>query len=183
MFGLYPAGAQWCRQYISPSPGHVLRQRLAEVAGVEAGSMDEPFGPQRGAIIARHHEFLIMAGSVIAENEVVVVPDVQLQNLLWAFNTGHADQYSSLDLSVLTKGAVDSWEKLLTESNRHFRWTASLVEQAIANTLKKEQPEQKAPPVTATDCDSSIPEIASYADDTWIPVDTYGLEGGASCGL
>jgi hypothetical protein len=183
MFGLYPAGAQWCRQYISPCPGHVLRQRLAEVAGVEAGSMDEPFGPQRGAIIARHHDFLIMAGSVIAETEVVVVPDVQLQNLLWAFNTGHADQYSSLDLCVLTKGAVDSWEKLLAESTRHFRWTASLVEHAIANTLNKEQAEQPAQPVTVADHDRGIPEISGYDDDTWIPVDAYGREGGASCGL
>ena len=54
----------------------------------------------------------------------------------------------------------------------------SLVEQAIAGTLKKEAPQ------AAASVDNVVPELDSYPDDLWEPVFDYvPFDGGQSCGL
>lgn len=178
MFGIYPAGAQWCRQLTSPQPALVIQERLTQLAGLEAGTLNEPFGSQRGAVIATHQGFLVMAGVVNTATEIAVVPDVRLQHLLWSYNTGNADQWSGRELKVMMGGNLDNWDALLIDANRKFRWTFSLVEQAIAGTLKKEEPQAAAP------VDTVVPELDSYPDDSWEPVfDHVPFDGGQSCGL
>ncbi|NMM01481.1 hypothetical protein HHL24_26530 [Paraburkholderia sp. RP-4-7] len=178
MFGIYPAGAQWVRQFTSSEAALVIQERLTQLAGLVAGALTEPFGPQRGAVIATHHGFLVMADTSGPATEIVVVPDVRLQHLLWSYNTGNADQWSGRELKVMMGGNLDNWDALLIDANRKFRWTVSLVEQAIAGTLKKEEPQ------AAASVDNVVPELDSYPDDLWEPVFDYvPFDGGQSCGL
>ncbi|WP_168788880.1 hypothetical protein [Paraburkholderia aromaticivorans] len=178
MFGIYPAGANWCRQLTSSEDALVIQERLTTFAGMEAGTLTEPFGPQRGAVIARHHGFLVMADLIGTAPEIVVVPDVVLQNLLWAFNTGNAEQWSVRELKIMTQTNVDSWDTLLIEASRKFRWTVSLVEQVIAGTLREDEPQ------AATTAENPVPELDSYPDDSWVPVfDNVPFDGDPSCVL
>lgn len=178
MFGIYPAGAQWIRQFTSSEAALVIQERLTQLAGLVAGALTEPFGPQRGAVIATHQGFLVMADMSGTTTEIVVVPDIRLQHLLWSYNTGNADQWSGRELKVMMGGNLDNWDDLLIDANRKFRWTVNLVEQAIAGTLRKEEPQAAAP------VDKVVPELDSYPDDSWEPVFDYvSFDGGQSCGL
>ncbi|CAE6962846.1 hypothetical protein [Paraburkholderia domus] len=178
MFGIYPAGANWRRQFTSSEGALVIQERLTTFAGMEAGTLTEPFGRQRGAVIARHHGFLVMADMICMGPEIVVVPDVHLQHLLWSFNTGNAEQWSGRELKVMTGSDLDSWDALLIEASRKFRWTVNLVEQAIAGTLRKEEPQ------AAATAGSLVPELDSYPDDSWVPVfDHVPFDGDLSCVL
>lgn len=176
MFGIYPAGPQWMRQLTSSVSALVLKGRLKDLAGMSAGNLAEPFGPHRGAVIAENNGFLVLANKISDTTEVVVVPDVKLQYLLWSFNTGNADQWAGREIKIMTDGKLETWDALLVEATHTFRWTVSLVEQAIAGTLVETKQQ------CADGLDNHVPEIDSYFDDTWVPISEYApFEGDVSC--
>lgn len=177
MFGLYPAGPRWTRRFISGIGAAQIRERLVELASFTAGALLEPFGKERGAVIATHQGFLVMVDADLTSTDVVVVPDIQLQNLLWSMNSGFASQWSNREIKLLT--GLGGWDELLQDSSRKLEFISSMVEQAIDGRLVKPQPAEGQP---AT---SQSRDGASSADDSWVPSEYDYLEpvtaGDASC--
>lgn len=173
MFGIYPAGDQWVRRIASDRAAQDIQSLLTEKAGFKSHHQHEPFGVNRGRVLASHQGFLVMVEKSVSDVELLVVPDLEIQRLLWAFNHGYSQQWSDRELKILT--GQSSWPDLLEDVSRRFKWTYSLVEQAVAGTLVA----QKA---VVTEADGAV-EIDDYDPDTLIPVDQFGFEGGDSCVL
>lgn len=173
MFGIYPAGYQWTRLISSKRPASEIACVLRDKAGFTGHELHEPFGQYRGAVFASHQGFLVMVEADTSDTDLVVVPDVQLQNLLWSFNNGYSTQWSDREIKILT--GLASWDDLLVDVAKRFRWTCSMVEQAVAGTL------EKAPDPTKSDSASS--EIDEYDSESWVLVNDYGIDGSESCAL
>ncbi|MBR8191567.1 hypothetical protein ACRPM7_05105 [Burkholderia vietnamiensis] len=160
MFGLYPAGANWTKFIACRTNVRTLQQSLVECAGFVAGIFHQPFGQQRGVVVAERNGFLVLADSIEADGaELVVVPDVQLQNLLWSFNSGYAGQWSPRELHALT-GKAD-WNALLTHCAAEFRGLCEVVERAADGKLSK-----PAPAPTAAD----VP-WPDDGNEAWLPTE------------
>ncbi|MGU7775693.1 hypothetical protein ACV229_36760 [Burkholderia sp. MR1-5-21] len=160
MFGLYPAGPQWIKFYQSKANARALQQSLVDCREFVAGIFHQPFGAQRGFVVAQRDHFLVLADSMdTSEPEVVVVPDVELQNFLWSFNTGYAGQWSARELRALT-GHGD-WDSLIRASVSAFASIADDVQKAADGQLVK----PVAAPTLMTD---------GWPDDDdspWLPAD------------
>jgi hypothetical protein len=161
MFGLYPAGPCWAKRFMSTISAEKVRECLVEIAGFAVGTLAEPFGKDRGAVIASHQGFLVMVETDLEGTELIVVPDVQLQNLLWSMNSGYASQWSDREIKVLT--GCDNWEDLLTESSRKLKFIGSMVEQAIEGKLVKVQP------MVSPEASQPPADIDNRGDDSWAP--------------
>jgi hypothetical protein len=172
MFGLYPAGSDWIQHIPANRPARELRQLLTEHAGFSAGMFHQPFGVSRGAVIAQKGAFLVLAESVESDTaELVVVPDVQLQNLLWSFERGYANQWSDRELRLLT--GCDGWNALLVKSKAEFAAVCQAVRAADDGTLLK-----PAKPVEATpDLLLSSP-LPDDDDVPWLPSEYFHDEPG-----
>ncbi len=164
MFGLYPAGFDWARRFSASGPARDIPQLLINHAGFTAGMFHQPFGADRGAVIAQRGSFLVLAApGDIGSSELAVVPDVQLQNLLWSFNQGYAKQWSDRELRVLT--GCDGWDALLKKVAADFAKTCDTVNAAIDGSLVKAVEPPKAAPVLA----ARIPELPDDDDIPWLP--------------
>jgi hypothetical protein len=161
MFGLYPAGPRWSKRFMSTINAGKVRECLVEVAGFAVGTLFEPFGKDRGAVIASHQGFLVMVETDLEGVELVVVPDVQLQHLLWSMNSGCASQWSDREIKILT--GCDNWDDLLKESSRKLKFISSMVEQAIEGKLVNVQPVE-GPEVIQPPAD-----VSSRGDESWVP--------------
>ncbi|MBN3785631.1 hypothetical protein [Burkholderia sp. Ac-20353] len=162
MFGLYPAGASWTKLVASKANARALQQNLVERAGFVAGIFHQPFGQARGFAVAQRNGFIVLADSIESDQpELAVVPDVQLQNLLWSFNSGYAGQWSPRELQAMT-GKAD-WNGVLTGSVADFAAVSEAVEHAAVGTLLKPAP---APaPSVATD------PWPDDGNEAWLPAD------------
>ncbi len=161
MFGLYPAGPRWTKRFMSTISAEKVRDCLVEIVGFAAGTLLEPFGKDRGAVIASHQGFLVLVETDLEGTELVVVPDVLLQNLLWSVDWGYASQWSDREIKVLT--GCDNWNDLLSDSSHKLKFIASMVEQAIAGKLVKVQ--QVGRPV-----EGHLPaDPSNRGDESWVP--------------
>ncbi|BFG80869.1 hypothetical protein PTKU46_89030 [Paraburkholderia terrae] len=136
MFGLYPAGAQWVRHFSANRAPRDIGKVLTGHAGFNAGIFHTPFGEHRGAVIAQSGRFLILAAAVnVSQAELAVVPDVQMQNLLWSFETGYANQWGPRELLALT--GVDNWNQLIQRTSAEYAAVCQSVSDAVDGTLEK----------------------------------------------
>lgn len=173
MFGLYPAGSSWVRHYNAASSARQLQQDLVKHAEFTPGIFHQPFGVDRGAVIAQRDSCLVMADSTESETpELVVVPDVEMQNLLWSFNTGYANQWSERELRVLT--GCNGWDALLNQAAANFAKVCADVQKGVEGALVKPVEPEKTDPVVASSFpdDDDIPWLPSeYLYDAPIPED------------
>lgn len=136
MFGLYPAGAQWVRHFSANRAPRDIGKVLTGHAGFSAGIFHTPFGEHRGAVVAQSGRFLILAAAInVGQAELAVVPDVQMQNLLWSFETGYANQWGPRELLALT--GVDNWNQLIQRTSAEYAAVCQSVSDAVDGTLEK----------------------------------------------
>ena len=166
MFGLYPAGSDWTRRFLSSAPARDVQQLLVNHAAFTAGIFHQPFGTDRGAVVAQRDSVLVLAAPADGDaSEFAVVPDVQLQNLLWSFNQGYAMQWSDRELRVLT--GCDGWDALLKKAAADFAKACDTVNAAIDGSLVKPVEPPKPTPVIA----ARMPELPDDDDAPWLPSD------------
>ncbi|MEN7527605.1 MULTISPECIES: hypothetical protein [unclassified Cupriavidus] len=144
---LYPAGPQWLfieETFINRSD---MAKRLCEQHGFTQCMMYEPFGPGRGAVIAKRDHMLVMAlGEAGGNTFFAVAPSKELQELIWSFSNGLASQWSELELRALT-GHQD-WDAVMKLAGKQFSTARRSVERAVAG-----KPEQDAP---------SLPDVPQW---------------------
>ena len=134
MFGLYPAGSNWVRHYNATVSARLLQQDLVTYARFTAGIFHQPFGVERGAVLAQRDCCLVLAHSTGCDQPgIVVVPDVEMQNLLWSFNSGYANQWSGRELKALT--GCDDWDRLVRQVTSQFSQVCDDVAKAVAGKL------------------------------------------------
>ena len=166
MFGLYPAGSDWARRFHASASARAIQQLLVNHAGYTAGIFHQPFGTDRGTVVAQRGSFLVLAAPVDGDaSELAVVPDVQLQNLLWSFNQGYAMQWSNRELRVLT--GCDGWDALLKKAAADFAKACDTVNAAIDGSLVK----PVEPPKPAAVAAARVPELPDDDDIPWLPSD------------
>jgi hypothetical protein len=164
MFGLYPAGSDWIQHIAATRSARELRKLLTEQAGFSAGMLHQPFGAARGAVIAQKGAFLVLADAIDGEHaELAVVPDVQLQNLLWSFSKGYANQWSDREIKLLT--GCDNWDALLRKSKADFAAVCTTVRAAADGSLMRPVEPPTPAPVSA----SPFPELPDDDDIPWLP--------------
>jgi hypothetical protein len=135
MFGLYPAGSEWVRMFpIDDQDVRDIQRSLADHAGFTAAIFHQPFGEQRGAVLAQSGQTLVLLSSTPGAAQLAVTPTVQMQHLLWSYREGYATQWSALEIRSLTGCA--GWEELLTRARREFSRTCESVAAALAGTLQ-----------------------------------------------
>jgi hypothetical protein len=163
MFGLYPAGPQWVRHFSAKTAPRSIQQLLTEHAGFTAGIFHQPFGDLRGAVLAQMGNCLVLASSVDSHSsDLAVVPDVQMQNLLWSLNCGYASQWGARELQALT--GCDNWDALLRQASAEFSRVSEVVGKAVDGTLVKPAPAASPDPVVGV--------MYSNDDDAgWVPPD------------
>ena len=136
MFGLYPAGVQWVRHFSANRAPREIGKVLTARAGFKAGIFHTPFGEQRGAVIAQSGRFLVLTAAVnVAHAELAVVPDIQMQNLLWSFETGYANQWGPRELLALT--GLDAWDSLIRRTSAEYAAVCRTVEEAVDGSLER----------------------------------------------
>jgi hypothetical protein len=161
MFGLYPAGSDWIQHVSADRPAREVRKLLTDHAAFSAGMLHQPFGAGRGAVLAQKGSFLLLAESIDAEAaDLAVVPDVQLQNLLWSFSKGYANQWSDRELKLLT-GCQD-WDALLKKARADFAAICAAVTAAADGSLGK----PVEPPAPDRVLSSPLPDDDDVA---WLP--------------
>ncbi|MCK4120430.1 hypothetical protein ACI2UK_24325 [Ralstonia nicotianae] len=127
---LYPAGPEWARCFVSELPASELAACLVKSHGFTRATFFTPFGPGRGAVIAKRDHMLAMAVQSNDEATVyTVAPSVELQNLLWSFSNGYASQWSERELHALTGCA--SWQEVLDLAACQFAAAVRSVERAV----------------------------------------------------
>jgi hypothetical protein len=184
MFGLYPAGAQWVRHFSAKRAPRDIGKVLTAHAGFSAGIFYTPFGEHRGSVIAQSGRFLILAAAVnVAKAELAVVPDVQMQTLLWSFEMGYANQWGPRELLALT--GVDNWDGLIRRTSTEYSSVCKTVEEAVDGSLEKRAIEaaEAAAAAAAAKADASTraatpdPVVGRmfYSDDDapWLPSDYF----------
>ena len=169
MFGLYPAGSDWIRHIPATRSARELRKLLTEHAEFTAGMSHQPFGANRGVVIAQKGSFLVLAESVESETaDLAVVPDVQMQNLLWSFGKGYANQWSDRELRVLT--GCDSWDGLLRKARSEFAAVCTAVSAAADGSLVKPAASPATNAMPAADALISSP-LPGDDDIPWLPAE------------
>ncbi|REE07222.1 hypothetical protein B0G71_7705 [Paraburkholderia sp. BL27I4N3] len=163
MFGLYPAGARWVRHFSAARAARDIQKVLTVHAGFSAGIFHQPFGESRGAVIAQKGRLLVLAERIDSVSaDLALVPDVQMQNLLWSFNSGYANQWGSRELRVLT--GHDNWDALLRQASADYAQTCDLVEEAVSGALEAKAAEKLAAEQLAAE--KSAAALASAASRT-----------------
>lgn len=153
MFGLYPAGVRWTQSFTASTDAKSLQKLLVDHGVCTAALFHQPFGAQRGAVIAQRDGMLVLTHVVDAdEAEIVVTPGVELQNLLWSFDSGYSSQWSARELRILT-GCSD-WDSMLQQTSEMFRRVCGTVQAAVEGTLGK--PVTRPEPTLTVD-DEDVP--------------------------
>lgn len=180
MFGLYPAGTRWVRHFSAARAPREIQKVLTVHAGFSAGIFHQPFGESRGAVIAQKGRLLVLAERIdSASADLALVPDVQMQNLLWSFQSDYANQWGSRELRVLT--GCDNWDALLRQASADYAQACNLVEEAVSGALEAKAAEQLAADKEAAAHASAASRSAAdpvvgtmYANDDdvpWLPSD------------
>ncbi|MCC8397643.1 hypothetical protein LJ656_34440 [Paraburkholderia sp. MMS20-SJTR3] len=154
MFGLYPAGSEWVRVFaLDDQHERDIQKSLVDHAGFTPAILHQPFGKDRGAVLAQSGPMLVLRATTPGANQVVVTAAVEMQHLLWSYHAGMATQWSPLEIRTLTGYA--GWDELLTCARREFARACEKVEAAIAGKLH-------APVAVAERVD---PMVESFPDD------------------
>jgi hypothetical protein len=133
MFGLYPAGSEWIRTFaMNDQDMRDIQRSLVDHAAFTAAILHQPFGQQRGAVLAQSGQILVLSDTT-GERRIAVTPTVQMQHLLWSYQEGYATQWSAMEIRSLT--GYQGWDELLTTARREFNRTCEKVAAAIAGTL------------------------------------------------
>lgn len=136
---LYHAGPEWLfveETFINRS---AMAKRLCDQHGFTQCMMYEPFGPGRGAVIAKRDHMLVMAlGEAGGNTFFAVAPSKEMQDLIWSFSNGLASQWSELELRALT-GKQD-WAAVMKLAGQEFSAARRSVERAIAGELEPDAP-------------------------------------------
>lgn len=134
MFGLYPAGSEWVRIFaITDQDMRDIQRSLVDHAAFTAAILHQPFGQQRGAVLAQSGHILVLSDTAGAR-QLAVTPTVQMQHLLWSYREGFATQWSAAEIRSLT--GYQGWDELLTSARREFSRACEKVGDAIAGTLR-----------------------------------------------
>jgi hypothetical protein len=134
MFGLYPAGSEWVRVFaLDDQDERDIQKSLVDHAGFTPAILHQPFGKDRGAVLAQSGPMLVLRATTPGSNQIVVTAAVEMQHLLWSYHTGMATQWSPMEIRTLT-GYV-GWDELLTCARREFARACEKVEAAIAGKL------------------------------------------------
>ncbi|TFE36904.1 hypothetical protein E2553_45575 [Paraburkholderia dipogonis] len=135
MFGLYPAGSDWARIFANDDQDiRDVQKSLVEHAGFTAAILHQPFGKDRGAVLAQSGQMLVLSATTPGASQVVVTPAVEMQHLLWSYHTGMATQWSPMEIRTLTGYA--GWDELLTCARREFARACEKVEAAVVGKLQ-----------------------------------------------
>ena len=135
MFGLYPAGSEWVRTFaMDDQDMRDIQRSLVDHAGLTAAILHQPFGQQRGAVMAQSGQILVLSDTTSGARQIAVTPTVQMQHLLWSYREGYATQWSATEIRSLTGYA--GWDELLTRARREFSRACESVAAAIAGTLR-----------------------------------------------
>jgi hypothetical protein len=138
---LYHAGPSWVHVAEAALARTELAKRLCDQHGFTQCMLYEPFGRDRGAVIAKREHMLVMAIATDGGNTwFSVAPSKEMQDLIWSFSNGFAGQWSALELKAIT--GLDDWKALLEMAASQFSAAVRSVERAIAG-----QPEQDMPAV------------------------------------
>jgi hypothetical protein len=135
MFGLYPAGSEWVRTFaMDDQDMRDIQRSLVDHAGFTAAIFHQPFGQQRGAVMAQSGQILVLSETTHAARQIAVTPTVQMQHLLWSYREGYAKQWSAMEIRSLT--GYRDWDELLTRARREFSRVCDKVAAAIEGTLQ-----------------------------------------------
>ncbi|MFM0150511.1 hypothetical protein [Paraburkholderia sp. RL18-085-BIA-A] len=159
MFGLYPAGSEWIRTFaMDDQDMRDIQRSLVDHAGFTAAILHQPFGQQRGAVMAQSGQILVLSDTTPRARQIAVTPTVQMHHLLWSYREGYATQWSSMEIRSLT--GFHGWAELLTHARREFSRTCEKVAAAIAGTLQ-------APVVTEVAADPMREPFPNDDDDAF----------------
>ncbi|RZT29071.1 hypothetical protein [Cupriavidus agavae] len=133
----YPAGPDWLFVEETAINRSDMAKRLAEDHGFTQCMMYEPFGPGRGAVIAKRDYMLVMAlGEAGGNTFFAVAPSKELQDLIWSFSNGLASQWSPLELRALT--GHEDWAAVMKMAASQLADARRSVERAVSGKLEKE---------------------------------------------
>ena len=128
---LYHAGPAWARTFEVEMPQSDLANRLCSDHGFLRGMLFQPFGMNRGAVIATREHMLVMAlGTDTGATWFSVAPAKEIQDLLWSFSNGYASQWSARELKALS--GCEDWQALQLAVRGQFAAAVRSVERAIA---------------------------------------------------
>jgi hypothetical protein len=83
MFGLYPAGSEWVRTFaMDDQDVRDIQKSLVEHAGFTAAILHQPFGKDRGAVLAQTGQLLVLTATTPCARRIAVTPTVEMQHLL-----------------------------------------------------------------------------------------------------
>ena len=143
---LYHAGPEWAEIVEATVSQPDLTNRLCENHGFTPCTRYEPFGPGRGAVIAKRDHMLVMTIETDGKTTwFALAPSKELQDLLWSFSNGFAGQWSALELKAIT--GYDDWNALLRMAGDQFQAAVRSVERAIEGRPERDIPETTAMPV------------------------------------
>ncbi|WP_020423678.1 hypothetical protein [Cupriavidus sp. WS] len=118
-----------------------LVARLCDNHSFVRGAQFQPFGPNRGAVVAvRAHMLVMVLHTEGGTTWLSVAPSKEIQDLLWSFSNGYASQWSAMELKALS--GCDDWNALQAMAHGQFAAAVRSLERAIAG-----MPEYDAPPV------------------------------------
>ncbi|SDD58873.1 hypothetical protein SAMN05216345_111165 [Cupriavidus sp. YR651] len=136
---LYHAGPDWLHIEEVFVERSAMAKRLAELHNFTQCMRYEPFGPDRGAVIAKRGHMLVLAIGEAGNNTFfAVAPSKELQDLIWSFSNGLASQWSRLELKAMT--GHEDWPAVLKMATDQFAAAVRSLERAIAG-----KPEHDAP--------------------------------------
>ncbi len=96
---LYHAGPSWVHVAEAAMVRTDLAKRLCDSHGFTQCMLYEPFGRDRGAVIAKRGHMLVMAiGADGGNTWFSVAPSKALQDLIWSFSNGFAGQWAPWNL-------------------------------------------------------------------------------------
>ncbi|WP_321794769.1 hypothetical protein [Caballeronia sp. J97] len=177
MFGLYPAGPEWVRSFsLANNAARDIQKSLVDFAGFTPAIQHQPFGHDRGAVLAQLGQTLLLLATTPGATEIAITPSVQMQHLLWSYQEGYASQWSAAEIHGLS--GYSGWSELLTNARREFSRACDHVSAALAGTLCAPIcAPQRA--VVAADLNASFPN----EDDDAFYAQMAAVVEGASCGL
>ncbi|SPK77495.1 conserved protein of unknown function (plasmid) [Cupriavidus taiwanensis] len=143
---LYHAGPSWVHVAEAALARTELAKRLCDQHGFTQCMLYEPFGRDRGAVIAKREHMLVMAIATDGGNTwFSVAPSKEMQDLIWSFSNGFAGQWSALELKAIA--GLDDWKALLEMAASQFSAAVRSVERAIAGQPEEDMPEAPELPV------------------------------------
>ncbi|MCP3018189.1 hypothetical protein [Cupriavidus basilensis] len=140
---LYPAGPEWTHTFDAAMAASEMAARVTNGHGFTRGTLFQPFGAGRGAVIAQRDHILLMALHTEGGHDwFSVAPSLALQQLLWSLSNGLTSQWSEPELKILT--GCRTWPEVANLAGKQYAAAVRSVERALQGL-----PEAETPPVSA----------------------------------